>query len=617
MSEPQWANLAFSLHCHVCLCTTRGAPDWNLRVRLCKNCAKEHVVESWKAPLVDYTGESSQSWGHLVPRRHDNKRKRDVIFVPELLAVKKKYMSLPDDRAREAYSAERREVVKSASVHARLCEAWFNRKSQDRSLELEEIKRARRHAIIERLTALGWGDELVPFGTRDSLENHKLVKDPKPLTDRIWANIRQPLIDFMEDMKRQRLALERKRLIIFRKRFAVDALRTFKRSQLPLTAIMPEPVDFCAFPEIKAVLESPTEVDLSEASFADVVPLLPDIFRRWREEVHQKLVRRLQSLGDYDDDSDEDPFFFRRRPPPKDGFRGQPEEVIESKLNLATTIFKCSRCASSQGYNFFGVDSDDDDDEDDDPYLSMFMMTHDHHPRDTSKPLFYPRALAHQCLTRATDWLGLSSADYTMRLSNGTDSRKAWSANVLKINVRAGKNAATVVQACGLDPESATVDEMDQLDARLACVACTRQGPADGSTLTQVFGWRSAIQHQGAAHNTRNDPRWMRISGDDLARALDAEEEIREDYSKLGSVHSKSNTPSDLVVWCCTHCQDLPSEVDLMTLNDVKDHLLSEHDVLAPELNKDYHESFEGPQSYRTWTYPQTSEVDLKVPIAR
>ena len=49
-----------------------------------------------------------------------------------------------------------------------------------------------------------------------------------------------------------------------------------------------------------------------------------------------------------------------------------------------------------------------------------------------------------------------------------------------------------IVEACGMDPSIAKVDDMDQLDARLECLACFVPNVEDPSHI--VFGWRSAVR---------------------------------------------------------------------------------------------------------------------------
>jgi hypothetical protein len=56
---------------------------------------------------------------------------------------------------------------------------------------------------------------------------------------------------------------------------------------------------------------------------------------------------------------------------------------------------------------------------------------------------------------------------------------------------KASEVAETVIKACGMDPWNAHADDMDDLDARLECLACL--DPVEENPSHHVFGWRSAV----------------------------------------------------------------------------------------------------------------------------
>jgi hypothetical protein len=62
---------------------------------------------------------------------------------------------------------------------------------------------------------------------------------------------------------------------------------------------------------------------------------------------------------------------------------------------------------------------------------------------------------------------------------------------LIKIDDKASEVAETVIEACGMDPKYAYADDMDDLDARLECLACLQ--PGEGTQSHHVFGWRSAV----------------------------------------------------------------------------------------------------------------------------
>jgi hypothetical protein len=62
---------------------------------------------------------------------------------------------------------------------------------------------------------------------------------------------------------------------------------------------------------------------------------------------------------------------------------------------------------------------------------------------------------------------------------------------LIKIDEKASEVAETVIKACGMDPKYAYADDMDDLNARLECLACLE--PGEGIPIHHVFGWRSAV----------------------------------------------------------------------------------------------------------------------------
>ena len=124
------------------------------------------------------------------------------------------------------------------------------------------------------MVALGWGDEIDKLDYYKDLTTHKLVRTPQLLTERsklhpvglrgisltchmhqVWKNISKPLIEYMEEMKTERLARESAHLIWQRRSSAIKLLDAYKVVNTSFAAVMPEPFDFCAFDRIKEILE--------------------------------------------------------------------------------------------------------------------------------------------------------------------------------------------------------------------------------------------------------------------------------------------------------------------------------------------------------------------------
>ena len=206
----------------------------------------------------------------------------------------------------------------------------------------------------------------------------------------------------MEQMKAKRLAREHAALVLLRKTTAAKVLQTFKRSQLPWNDIMPGAHDFYEFPAIKAVLSQPSEVDVDEQSFETMLPDLPGMITTWREGLVQKLAKHIVPAGNQSD--------------------------AEAKFKLATCVFRCTTCSEGPRLlDLMGLGGYDDDD------------------GAPCRPLYWPRVLAHRCLTRVPEFpsiLGLL----------GCTQDVAWRSHSLVLDKVTSEAVKRIVVACGMNP---------------------------------------------------------------------------------------------------------------------------------------------------------------------
>jgi len=272
----------------------------------------------------------------------------------------------------------------------------------------------------------------------------------------------------MQEKRQERLEREFRLLCIERKEIAMKVLRTFKISQIPSGEIMPEGPDFCNFQPIIDVLNRPREEEITESSFDAVVPLLPGLIARWREDIRKSLVTLIQKshlqrfyqlpiyAGHLDDSN--------QRPPPLS------DEDAAQTLNLATTVFEC---LEDRNHN----------------------------------TLFYPQVLGHTCLTRTKNrWPAIDDSltrgvrrlvDHAVTLPNIsnydidcygiTQYRCVWGARLI-LSDHARSVAEDLVRLAGLDPTTATVEDMDQLGLRFVCRTCAND------CIASLFTWRAAVR---------------------------------------------------------------------------------------------------------------------------
>jgi hypothetical protein len=382
-------------------------------------------------------------------------------------------------------------------------------------------------------------------------------------------NIRRPLIEYMQEMKSKRLAREWTHIVRLRKMIAIGILRNYKKSQLPFTSVMPEPNDFLQFPAIKAVIDQPADVDVDESSFTDIIPLLPDMVDEWRVDIDTQLVecvKKYKKGGERTRKNDHD--------------------AVAEKMKLATTVFNCHLCDmddSSEDEDNRSFDdenednwSSDDEDEDNRSVLG----------RNFFKALFYPNVLGHRCLTKLEDpELTLESRRDPAVVLGSSHYRQKWTCEWLGLDERAGRIVASLIKAAGLDPATTTAADMDELDARFACLLCPKLADFVGQAVVWAFGWRFAVRASPVylssffftlstftqiIHRCANTTSWQKLTP--------VEDEFAREVEELLSHQLYRYEVCDQLfsVWLCMHCYDLPEESMPMNLDDLHDHLYIE-----------------------------------------
>ncbi|KAJ7475853.1 hypothetical protein FB451DRAFT_259590 [Mycena latifolia] len=441
--EPQYANLAFDGHCHKCFAIPVQTIIWRARTRMCKKCIQENFVASGYQ-LITAT-DLDQSLVCLVPSfeenrpggRHNSGRTIQLYSID--LATKLREES--EDfivngvlqRSDPAFLGWRQQKIKEAedlNVHAELCGIWAANRTNDRSIELDVARRLRREAIVERLTALGWGDE-IPFHHR-VFSGHKLVKQPKELTDRIWKNIEAPLVELLTDLKKTRLRQERQKIIKARRLLAAQMYNEF-RAALGPDALLPPKVDVIRSVPFRAVIEDTPvhpEEEVTQESFAAAILQLPQFSEDWKRSKDEELLQIMK--------------------------KALPDSA-EADLQLATTFFSCSAGAHS-----------------------------------SPEPIGYPRILITSApiLLSSYDppWDPTGDQDQPLKFCFG---QEVWNGNnVIRFHERAFRIMRSVLIACGLDPDVTTTAEMNEIDPAIECLNCSND-----SQGRLVMRWIETASH--------------------------------------------------------------------------------------------------------------------------
>jgi hypothetical protein len=290
-------------------------------------------------------------------------------------------------------------------------------------------------SIFAKLRELGWGDEIEKTDsyTLRPLTTHPLVKKPQELTDRIWNNIKQPLIEILQEFKEKRLMAERIVTLKKRQKIVVTLLKAYALEQ-PVAEVIPGPADVCNMNEFKIIVEdAPNDVEIGKEDFKEAMDQLPRLIQEWRYAKDTELVSIINK------NTAPDGIPLQKLHPKND----------HKQLELTTTIFKCRFCYTS---------------------------------------IAYPRILVHSCMHILRE----SYRDYEdprfILWRNMEDEPWNFGGNRVEIDSRALPAAKVVLESCALDPATTTTKEMDDLDARFECLKCY-----DEKSKRLIMGWRTAV----------------------------------------------------------------------------------------------------------------------------
>ncbi|TRM56569.1 hypothetical protein BD626DRAFT_466220 [Schizophyllum amplum] len=410
MTVPQFVSLAYDRFCHFCSAPSVNSIIWAARVRCCKKCmcSQENFIpeESLRTFNINIMTRILflTAFYAILPsiKIRDGRYIRRLCPTVSVRALCADYscdgMDQQGGEELRGWIAKKRAEQQIIDEHAALCEAWDAERQAGRDEELEAARYARKADILRRLQELGWADEIRRLGP-NVLVNHKLVRKPQPLTDKIWQRIKGPLLEYLQDLKTERLAKARRTAFHLRHDVLVEAYRDFLLAR-PFRVIYPSIGDIAGITEVKRIIEdTPHDEKVTLLALRAILDAIPQsYFDEWRDRCDTALVEVLDST--------------RRETP-----------ATKADLTLATTVF-----------------------------------THN----DDWSDLSYPLVLVSDDITRIPWTMDTHGDDFATMLR-----LKAWSAKQLKTSER--QIAQRLVMLAGLDPKTATSEEMDELDPWYFC----------------------------------------------------------------------------------------------------------------------------------------------------
>ncbi|KAI0822848.1 hypothetical protein BC628DRAFT_1326507 [Trametes gibbosa] len=581
LTEPAYANLLFDHHCHFCVKARVMTTLWTCRSRACKLCLKEHFVQ-----LFDVLVSARQ----YMPARPDHQQPlKTSSMVPmeyhnnKLLIPKKEADELiarikdcnGDETALQQLEKERSLAIEELKNSAMKLSDWQTKQNHQRTMDLIDLRVRRRKQIIERLCMLGYGEDLkwMTYDRVDQFIEHPLVKQPKELTDRIWNNIREPMLAFAREARTERLMYQRCVHYTDRLNFVRNTVAYFL-AQRPLWDVFPSIADFSYYTTgFRAMLGTGPDVYFQPLNIPDdqLNVILMDAVSEWR----LTMLKTLYNMAE----SSKEPYSWTSASSVSSASASASASTSASTTGSASASSSMSTAESLTGYASAAPSSGN---------ASAPVPTPSPHQLCTrilsartwfrcTAPtcgalLDYPRVLAHRC-ARAAPPADLHPQTERADLRNAFALELAelpWNfdGGAVVFDRDAERAAEAVMLACDRDPARMEELDMRRLKARLVCGACSKDGKAC------VMAWRRAVEHMcGHLRKGEMGVKVTRLSKRDARIVREREGMLLIPF--YTSVYK---------LWGCMRCRAGPA----MTLVEVFTHCADEHLIDVPEEEDDY-----------------------------
>ncbi|GJE86881.1 hypothetical protein PsYK624_029640 [Phanerochaete sordida] len=443
LAEPFYAELMFGVDCHDCGRLKEIQHMWGFNIRCCWLCRSWLFKEEGKFDQSTQQLIQSLGEGSVLKLQMGEKVLRLRKDVEKLVET---FSALPPGSTEWAATLEaRKRRCEDMIKHGKQCKDWYCTKLIHwRAKEESDLRNERWNDILSRLRSLGWGEELdcLKKSSYYTLRKDSRVTLAKPLTEKAWKFLEGPLVKILQDYRDSHRDYERRCTIKERLDVLAKGVEHARWTACSRNsaAFLPTLVDLAHMDPFRSLLDPD----------ADTPTLLkPDSF----DELCLQLTAHLEIWQRKVNDS-------------LASLVALSSPSTAGNLTRACVAFDCNKCKRNS-FEFPGV-------------------------------------VAHECLYTYNEPPRTDMLDYEIFKFSKNTGRLPWSSDNLRLSSLADLNSRrTVISACGLDPDVATSEQMDDLDARLACSTCS-----DGASK-YIMDWRTAIYH---SHSNVSSPvKWTLI----------------------------------------------------------------------------------------------------------
>ncbi|GJE93546.1 hypothetical protein PsYK624_097050 [Phanerochaete sordida] len=396
ISEPRVAAVLFSSTCFGC--GKRGLQyDLGLVVRYCKACMTEKVKQGDTLqaeyeialddlmPVFQLLPCSRRWWTYgNVDRNNELYDSYDAAQFESILIQHYALVENSDETALHTFIDERTRVALAAREFSKGLEGWEN----EQYAAKQKIERAREENIEEKLFSIGYTEadliDLESWAPPGTVHSWKaLVRQPHPLTPRIWKNIRPRLEALLAEAKAERERDEQRDRRSVREAELRDVYAEFLQDAPTADGPLPCATDAAQLPAVRALLdEDGARVPVTAGRLQAVLSALQEAARAHRAQLAQAVWAHLAERahprqrpsawhGDPDDVYDGSAQWDAgwddgwRTPPPRKftpeelkNLPGVPPDIAPGSddiLGLATALFRCSYCVDRDGLPLDGA----------------------------------------------------------------------------------------------------------------------------------------------------------------------------------------------------------------------------------------------------------------------
>ncbi|KAI0718036.1 hypothetical protein C8T65DRAFT_693980 [Cerioporus squamosus] len=411
-------------------------------------------------------------------------------------------------RRQEDFIERTQHVKRCRNRHDEHQAEWMDGLNTKRKQHFEEI--------VKRLRNIRWDKEIDFLIEEDSLDDMALlpiIYQSSKLTPKSWEKVLAAVKGFLENTREDRLAKEQSEIL--QPRFlALEQAMLSHYVQLPRIPLMdcqPDYVDLAMMEPCKATTDTPSSQTVTHEDFAAIMLAVAS---RWEELRKQEL-----------------------------------REAICKHIRSGTQCAPACRaagCRESRSLAFY----------------------------------HYPDILAHPCghMSQYGDmWMFFqgSSVDRDQLVMVADDPYSQCRLlfalkNMCRSNVIlpwAVKNMCGIIEALGLDPACATVNNLQKCEGRVRCVQCSTPQSVADDDYDMAYTWEATLGHSWSTNSLIDHDQWESVRRDNMRIVKKLEDSAHARFPSLW-------TPGS--VWVCLLCVDWDGKGE-----DVLSHVSFKHNILG------------------------------------